>query len=306
MSMACSEVMAASGAAWPESHSDPELMARLVGAFQQAAGFDNVGVPFCMTVEAEALGSEVSHGSRTVHPLIRTEALASAADWPSLNADRRQQRVSVVLEALARLKAELPDPTVVGNVVGPLSLAGSVVKPHRLFREVVRQPEDVQDLLAWLTDWLEEFGRAQIEAGAEVIAIAEPSATGEILGREGFAAFAAPYLRHLAEALRQAGAKVILHICGDVSDLGDALMGLGADALSVDSMVDLRWLKRLVGDLPVMGNVSAFVLARAAPESVATAARQALAEGADILAPACGVVPTTPLVNLRAFTHAVL
>ncbi|MFQ6134012.1 MAG: uroporphyrinogen decarboxylase family protein [Armatimonadota bacterium] len=306
MTMACTEVMAETGAGWPESHGDAELMARLVSAFQQAAGFDNVGVPFCMTVEAEALGSQVNYGSDSVQPRVSREVLTSAGDWRDLNSDHGRARVPVVLEALTRLKAGLPDMAAVGNVVGPFSLAGSVVSPDRLLREVVRRPDEVRALLAWLTDWLERYGIAQVEAGAEVMAIAEPSATGEILGQQGFAAFAAPYLRRLTEALRRAGAKVILHICGDATDLGEALGSLGADAVSVDGMVNLRWLKELVGPVPVMGNVSAFTLARDRPAAVAERGRRALAQGADILAPACGVVPTTPLANLRAFAQAAI
>ena len=83
MSFAVQEAMTASGSPWPVAHTDPELMARLAVATQRATGFDNVGLPFCMTVEAEALGAQVNLGSPTVQPYITQEALASVADIPA-------------------------------------------------------------------------------------------------------------------------------------------------------------------------------------------------------------------------------
>ena len=59
MNAAIVEIMQQTGHILPAAHLDPELMAALAGDVHQATGFENIGVPFCMTVEAEALGSDI-------------------------------------------------------------------------------------------------------------------------------------------------------------------------------------------------------------------------------------------------------
>lgn len=52
------------GIAWPEAHTDPVKMAKLARAVYDHDMFENYGVPFCMTVEAEAMGAPVDMGNR--------------------------------------------------------------------------------------------------------------------------------------------------------------------------------------------------------------------------------------------------
>ena len=60
MNMITSELMDTCGVTWPEAHTDAEMMAKLALANYENGCFENVGVPFCMTVEAEAMGAEVT------------------------------------------------------------------------------------------------------------------------------------------------------------------------------------------------------------------------------------------------------
>ena len=65
MNSAVVEIMEAGGRRWPEAHHDPDLMGGLAGDVQGMTGFENFGLPFCMTVEAQALGSVIDQGSLT-------------------------------------------------------------------------------------------------------------------------------------------------------------------------------------------------------------------------------------------------
>ena len=90
MTSAVTEVMSACNAPWPDAHVDSEAMARLALAMQDATGFDNLAVPFCMTVEAERYGARVDLGHGAVQPRVRGTLLPSdgtgvlpAPDWRS-------------------------------------------------------------------------------------------------------------------------------------------------------------------------------------------------------------------------------
>ena len=64
MNMISRDIMQKSGCFWPEAHTDPEKMAGLTYALNEAGGFEKYGVPFCMTIEAEALGMDLEHQPR--------------------------------------------------------------------------------------------------------------------------------------------------------------------------------------------------------------------------------------------------
>ena len=64
----------------PEAHTDARKMADLARAVYEKGCFENCGVPFCMTVEAEAMGATVDMGSATVEPHVVDSPLSSALE----------------------------------------------------------------------------------------------------------------------------------------------------------------------------------------------------------------------------------
>ena len=307
MSLAITEVMDACRCHWPEAHVDGDKMARLALAMYDLGGIENLAVPFCMTVEAEALGAPVELGDRLTQPRVVHEPYAScaevvAASLPPIAAFPRAQ---TVLAAMRTVSAERPDAPVIGNLVGPVSLLASLVQPDLLLREMFRQPALVQEALEVVTGRLVEYAQEQQAAGAEVIAIADPTATGEILGPRLFSGLAVPPLARLATELHNAGSPVIVHICGSVKTIVTHLDAIGADAISVDDMVKLSTLRPHLPNAAVMGNLSTFVLQRGPIEKITGWVERIGLAQADIIAPACALVPDTPLRHMQALAEAV-
>jgi [methyl-Co(III) methanol-specific corrinoid protein]:coenzyme M methyltransferase len=167
-----------------------------------------------------------------------------------------------------------------------------------------RNPEVVNNRLNELTARLVDFGKLQTAAGVDAICIAEPTATGEILGGALFRQCVLPHLVRLAEGVRAAGARVIVHICGKVEAIGAELMDLPADAVSFDSTADILAILRGRPPWQVMGNVSAIMIEKGPAQTVWRRSRQLLDSGVRLLAPACGVIPTTPVSHLLAMRAA--
>ena len=304
MSLAVTEVMAASGVTWPEAHRDERAMLRLALAMQEATGFDNLAMPFCMTVEAEAYGARVDLGSASVQPRVTRPILPGDGTGELPPADFRAGRAGTLLAALRMAKDRGTELPLVGNLVGPFSLLGMLCDPLMVLRWTRRNPEVLLAALDRITRDLTAFGVCQKEAGAEVLCIAEPTATGEILGGPLFRKFVLPCLQRMIDALQSAGLEVILHICGDVAAMEGELFEIRAKAVSFDSMVDIV---RLAGKNPpwaVMGNVDAFLLKAGPPEAVQRSCRRLLDGGVRLLAPACGVIASTPLSHLREMRRA--
>jgi [methyl-Co(III) methanol-specific corrinoid protein]:coenzyme M methyltransferase len=159
--------------------------------------------------------------------------------------------------------------------------------------------------LSYVTDQLIEWALLLADNGAAVISIADPTATGEILGPRLFEEYALPYINRIITAVHGAGKAVIVHICGDVTRVKNHLFNLQSDALSVDAMVNLGLLKEENNSITAMGNLSTYLLESGNPEKIRQAARGLFNRNIDIIAPACGLSTSSPLENIQVFTAAV-
>lgn len=309
MNMVIEEAMDSSGALWPMAHSDANLMADLSAEMFKLGGFENYGVPFCMTVEAEALGAPVFLGTKSTEPRVSAYILENSRDWNRLKPiDYSKGRVNTVIEAIALLKqkndAENPLP-IIGNLTGPISLASSLVDANVFYKEMRKDPKAVHELLRYLTDELIGFGLKQLEAGADAIAISDPSGTGEILGAKQFEAFVLPYLNEMTTALmKKAELGVIVHICGRLSPIFSKLNDLEAKVISFDAITNVTEVGRHVQGKSLMGNVSTYTIEFGTPEQVEKLALNCMSQGATILSPACGVGARTKMAQIKAMVDA--
>jgi [methyl-Co(III) methanol-specific corrinoid protein]:coenzyme M methyltransferase len=160
-------------------------------------------------------------------------------------------------------------------------------------------------VMDYVTQQIIGYAKLLADNGAAAISIADPTATGEILGPRFFDEYAVPYLNRLTDSIHELGVPVIVHICGDVNTVKGGLDKLSADAISVDAMISLQRLKNDLGGRTVMGNVSTYLLEFGVPEKVRAAAEALTKSDIDIIAPACGLSTSTPLTNIQAMTAAV-
>ena len=205
MTMACREVMIQTGCRWPAAHRDAQKMAELSIAMRMQTGLENLGIPFCMTAEAEAFGGEVEDGDEITSPHMVQYPLKSVKQWRDLKElnPHTDGRLPIILECTAILSQRFSETPVIGNLVGPLSLATSLVEATVLFKALKQEPEDVHGLLRFLTDNSIRYGEALIGHGANVMVISDPSATGEILGPCLFKEFVLPYLNRIVNRMHK-------------------------------------------------------------------------------------------------------
>lgn len=300
---------------WPDAHIDSEKMAKLAKLSHDSGSFENYGVPYCMTVEAEAMGAMVNLGTYNTEPRVTEYCIAKSEDWPTLKKiNLNEGRAKIVIEAIKYLSenrssenrnsneglAENIAP-IIGNLVGPISLASSLVDPMVFYKEMRKAPDSVHEILEYVTNESIKFGIAQLRAGADVITIADPSGTGEILGARQFKLFALPYLNKIAKALNsERPNSVIVHICGRLKSVYEPLNDLECDVLSFDAITSVNQVKEFVNNKVIMGNVSTYTLEYGTKEQVENIARKCVNQGVNILSPACGLGMGTSLENIFA------
>ena len=254
-----------------------------------------------MTVEAEEMGAKVEMGSRVYEPHVSAYAIESVEDYGKLpRIDTGKGRAKVVLDAIRILREETDGVPIIGNLTGPISTASSVMEPVVFYKELRKKNKQAHAYMDFITRQLISFGRAQIEAGADVIAISDPSGTGEILGPKYFEEFAVTYLNQLLDGLQEEKMGTIVHICGQMSPVYKEVNMVRSSVLSFDSVVPMKEARANLKDRVLMGNVSTFALEFGEQEKVRTLAKGCVRSGSDIISPACGLGMKSPLANVQA------
>jgi [methyl-Co(III) methanol-specific corrinoid protein]:coenzyme M methyltransferase len=299
--------MEACGVFWPEAHRDPEKMATLAAQAWEQIGIEGVGVPFCQSVEAEALGCEIHYGDRTQIPSIALSfpGYKTLDEIPVPEDLSEAGRIPAVLEALKILErdygSEVP---ILGRMVGPFSAVACLGEMNHVLLTIVQDPARIEEFCEAASGILTAYGNLLLDHGADVVVIEEMIASGDILGRDLFARFSQPYLRKIIQGIR---GPTILHICGRGDEMIEGMSQTGATALSIDHKTDGRLaVEKTRGKAAVLGNINApMTLGMGTPEEVRRETREAVEAGIDLIAPGCMISPITKTENLRAMVEAV-
>lgn len=305
MNMVLNDIFLDSGYEWDKIHTDASAMAQMALLVRKAANIDNVGVPFCMTVEAQDLGAVVDCSISGVEPQVMEYPMEKADDWVNLagmNLDTG--RASIIINSIRLLAEEKGDYPVIANLTGPISLATSLIEPMKFYLALRNNPIVVKQFLDFICENLIKFAKEMALAGADILTIADPSASGEILGPQIFKEYAVPYINEIITNTNDCYKAKLVHICGNLKNVFNELNQLKTKAISIDSSTSVVNILKSVPDKVIVGNVSTHTLLNGTSEQVLKASQRCIKQGVKVLAPACGLSTLTPAENLLAMAQA--
>jgi [methyl-Co(III) methanol-specific corrinoid protein]:coenzyme M methyltransferase len=299
------EQMEAVQAFWPDGHMDGEAMAKQALAAYKVLGFDAVRVPFCQTMEAQALGCKLKHGrSRGGNegiPGIDEPPPYKLSDTPEFPDDFLSRgRIPELLKAVRLAKKEVGDEApVVAGIIGPFTVAGSLLDTVPLLKATFKTPEKIHPFLEIAEKAGTTLAQALIDAGADIISCEDMTASPELIAPNTYSDFELEYQRKQFEAIP---VPKILHICGNVDAIVEWMGQTGADVLSIEPKADAKLAREKCGpDMILMGGVDVTnTLFLKDPDTVRKGCEESVANGIQILAPGCAVAPGTPTANLQA------
>lgn len=301
MNMITTDLMDEVNVFWPNAHLNGEKMAELANSNYENGCFENYGVPFCMTIEAEALGSKVTLGTKEYEPHVIEYAINSVEQYKNLTKMNMQQgRAKVVLDAIKILKSKNDNVPIIGNITGPISTASSLMEPVKFYKELRKKNKEAHEFMSFVTDEIINFARAQIDAGADIIAISDPSGSGEILGPKDFEEFVVKYINKIIASLQKEKIGTIVHICGQMRSVYKQVDMIKSDVLSFDSVVSMKNARANLQDRILMGNVSTYTLEFGTPDKISLLTNKCVKDGSNIISPACGLGTKSPLKNIQS------
>ena len=280
---------------------------------QKKFGYDIVRDLSGIHAESEAMGSTLKIPEDDPPSVLDYAVKDYDTDLPKLKIPNpwADGRLPVILEGIKQLKKMCaPQVPVMAYVQAPFRHASMLRGSENIMKDTYKRPEQVKDLLEITTICQIVCSIACIHAGADIIFISDPTSSGDAISTKTWAEFALPYTSRVVHAVKTAGAKIIMHICGDTSDRLQSLASTGVDCLSLVSKVDFAYAREVLGEnYCLMGNVDpTFLLPFGKPEEVERESREVIRKagmsGNLILSSGCGVPSITPPENIEAMVRA--
>jgi MtaA/CmuA family methyltransferase len=207
------------------------------------------------------------------------------------------------VQAAALLREQVGGQRLVeGWVEGPCAEAADLRGINTLMLDFFDDPAFIRDLFEFILDMEVRFARAQVEAGADLIGVGDAAAS--LIGPQFYEEFVWPYEKRLVDAIHALGAKVRLHICGNINRILKPIGQLGCDIVDLDYMVPVDRARQAMGpDQVLLGNLHPVaMLYQGTPETITMALAECCrqAGGRYIIGAGCEVPRQTPPENVLA------
>lgn len=255
--------------------------------------------------EAEGLGAKVIIPEDDI-PYCKIKRIQKLSDIDTLKivSPSKSRRMNDRLEAVRFLADHSRgEACVAGWVEGAVAESCDLMDMSEFMINMIDEPEAINHLLEICMQQSAKFALEQIEAGAALIGIGD--AASSLIGPDLYEEFALPYQQKLIEQIHNAGAKVKLHICGNLNPVLDLVARTGADIVDLDHMVDMEEAASIFPQsMSICGNFDPVaVLLQGTPELVKNEVkkcRRIESVNRSIIAAGCEVPKYTTDDNLMA------
>ena len=234
-----------------------------------------------LSVETQAVGSRVRFRDGA-YPTVERYALKPVAnlDTLALPNPRESGRMPELLKALRVFRRAVGDDVLVsGCVAGPMTLTTQLFGIETALYLAVDDPEGFERVLDFSVEVAQVFGRAQVEAGAHVVLVFDPSASPEVVPPALFRELLLPRFKKVFSALDDAGSRARwLSITGGIDPLLKWMSREWVDLVNLDYPVDPVQAAAHLGRLCVDGNLKPMDFVVSDPETIHAQGRR-LCEG---------------------------
>ena len=201
-----------------------------------------------------------------------------------------------------------PEVPIIMHANNPFRLAGNLCGIEKFFELIIMDPDFSHRVMEVCLTLSIASNLMLADAGADILWIAQPTASANNISRSHYEVFAHPYNIRLFSALKQRKIRTIMHACGKWQDRFDLAVAEGPDMLHVDG-IDMSDFRDTFGEqVSLFGQVPTQAMIDDAPEQILEKARSDMwyggRGGGFILATSCSLSPMTKSENLHALIDA--
>jgi uroporphyrinogen decarboxylase len=262
-------------------------------------------------IEFEPLGLKMNHDED--HPAMPREYLPM--DRATISGFRipdagKEMRLPVHLEMIRRLKKALGDTACVcGRIAAPFSALALVYGVDTLLTKMLEDPDLVKDNARFFVEHQTAFGKAQFEAGADLLWLGDCVAASRFICLDHFSEFAFEPAAEVASALSVPRKHIIYHAAETALPHLARELELPVGAVNVGEGVSIARVKTdLCPKCCLMGNFDPLILRDGTPQQVTAETdrmiRENLAAGGYVFNTGEGIMPNSPPENVEAMMKA--
>jgi uroporphyrinogen decarboxylase len=216
-------------------------------------------------------------------------------------------------ETIKPSKGAAPDQGKIGDTYAVTMTAGPFTLGARRSgrghdEATFKKPAFVEKVINFATDMLIHLYEPLVVDGTlQLITLADPTASGDLISKKQFEKFAVPYLKKFTDWAKSKNVHTLVHICGNTTDRLDLFPQTGASCISLDHKTDMAKAKEaLLGKMCFGGNVDPVkVMLNGTVQDVETTCKEIIAaagtDGGFVLMPGCDIPPTVPYANIQKF-----
>jgi len=221
----------------------------------------------------------------------------------------KDEVINTVKKALHKTKAKIGDTYAVTMTAwGPFTLGARLVGEEAMMKATFKKPAFVEKVVDFATDVLIHLYEPIVaDKTLELISLADPTASGDLISRKQFEKFAVPYLKKFTDWAKARGVHTLVHICGNTTDRLDLFPLTGASCISLDHKTDITKAKEtLHGKMCFGGNVDPVkIMLNGSVLDVENCCKEIIkaagTDGGFVLMPGCDIPPTVPYENIQKF-----
>ena len=296
------------GATYGQFASDYRTLVRANIECMHAFHTDMVGLISDPYRETSAFGARITFLDEAVpkceNILIRSKEDIKTLSNPDVyKAERTRDRIRGAELFQKELNGGVP---VIGWIEGPLAEACDLAGVSEILMQLMMDPDFVCMLMDKCLVTAKEFAKAQIEAGCDVIGIGD--AICSQIDKVTYDQFVQERHQDLVRFIRDQGARVKLHICGDITHLLASIKAVAPDICDLDWQVNPDQAFDILGpDMVRCGNINPVIIQNTSPETLFVQARQLVKKEQNrkfILSGGCEITVNTPHEHVSALSNA--
>jgi uroporphyrinogen decarboxylase len=258
--------------------------------------------------ETAAFGARIEYVPEGV-PKCLDKIIGNAEDVTNLKVpdvyqcERTLDRIKGAAYFQQLLKGTVP---VGGWIEGPLAEACDLAGVGEMLMFLMTDPDMSNALLDKCLHLAKDFAKAQVDAGCDFIGMGD--AICSQIDADTYDFYVRDRHLELVEYIHSLGAKVKLHICGNIKHLLPSISTLNFDIVDLDWQVDLPKASLILGEKVVIkGNINPVFIQDSTPEKIEVAVMDLVKkmEGIKfILSGGCEITVNTPVANLLSMSKA--
>ena len=173
-------------------------------------------IPFCTTVEAEALGAIIKLGDEKAGPRVKEYIFKSIEDLKKITKiDLKSKRIKQVLDCTQELAGE--GEIVCLNVEGPFTIISALIDPVIFYRCLRKDKEAAQGFLKVIEEGIVEYIQEGVKRGAKIISYGDPVGSIDIVGPKVYANVSGKITYDILKRIQNNMDSFIIHLCGRTS-----------------------------------------------------------------------------------------